>query len=1568
MYPTRFAVSPPLSSMPHDQSRPALSLKEEVEPNKPGLENRVAIEADTAVQGVSGPPLTATAAASFDGVNANGIAPPDTNMAVGPTRILHTVNSRYAVYDRSGNLLVGPNSLSSLWGPLGADNGCAINNGGDVIAQYDKSADRWLISQVGSLSPPYSECIAVSKTNDPGGIYSLYYYDYGSVLNDYPKFSVWPTATNSAYLATYNVFAPSLNIDGVQLCAYDRSQMLAGNPTPAALCQIITNDASYLPADLDGSTGPLDGSPGYFLTIETPTTLRMYNGAPNFANNTFTVTGPRDIAVTPYVDACAESRFCIQQQGTTMFLDAVGDRPMYRLSYRNFGDREELVVNHSVTAGIGVGVRWYELSSAPVSNSAVFNVVQQGTFAPDANSRWMGSAAIDRYGDIAIGYSVSGPNLYPAIRYTGRVPGDPPGTMEAEASLIEGLGSQDASNGRWGDYSAMRIDPVDDCTFWYTNQYQPANGSFNWNTRIGSFRFPGCTPPPTFAIAATPASLSVSPGIPGSSTITATAQNGFAGTVTLSVSGCPFGATCTFNPAQIVLAVNGTGSSTLTVTPGAGTANGAYTLVVNGTSGSLSPPIQIPLTVTTPDFSITVNPASLTLAQGQGAPSTVTLTSSGGFSGSTGLSVAGCPQAATCSLNPASATLTANGTATSQLNVTLGAATPPGPYALTVTGAGPGNIPLHTAGISLTALAVTSTAVIGISPEPSAAGQTYSVSYAVTSSAGTPSGSVKVSDGIAVNTCTVAAGACSLASATPGTKTINVNYPGNSSFAPSTASASHAVIPVQLVLPAVVTASLGQSIPLSLTLSGPASSSVVVALTSSDTSKVTVSPAYIYIAPGATAPSSPALVAGADFGSAVITAAAYNFQPLTRQVQVSTAASLWPKSVALKPGATQNLSVVLSTSAPNGVTLALSSSNTGVATVPATVTIPPGGTSAPVLVTAAGGGSAVIHASALPGVADTTANITVLGPLTIMPAPLASGQVGVFYSQTLAAAGGAPPYLWALTSGALPGGLTLNAATGLISGTPTSPVTNTPLTFTVTDSSSPMQTAVTNVTLTIAPSGGAATLSPAAGTPQTAVVNTVFSTPLSVLVRDSNNRPVSGAVVTFAAPTAGPGGSFAGGLNTAASNAAGVATSAPFTANGKAGSYSVTASTPGGVSAAVFLLTNTAGVAANVQVAGGNGQRAAINTAFTAPLVVVVTDSWGNPISGAPVTFTAAASGPSASFAGSVSAAAPTGANGQAASPLPAANSLPGGYTVVANTPNTVSTASFALTNTGPPAKIAVTSGNGQSAAIGAAFAKPLVVTVTDSGGTPVQGATVVFVPPVSGPGGAFAGPGSAITDVSGVAASGVFTANGTAGGYTVSAQCGAAPPVSFSLTNVSGISAPAAMTVSPGQSVPLTVALSTAPSQPIIIGLTSSDTSRATVSPAYVYVAQGTTSPNTVPQVTGTGLGSAVITVSAFNFPPVTTQVQVAYTLKFLQGSLSISHGATQNLILLLSAAAPAGGLTVNLSSSNTGAATVPASITIPGGQSAMALPVTGVAAGSAGITASAPNCIGTPATVTVN
>jgi hypothetical protein len=479
--PIRFATSPPMFAVPQSiRSEEAvehevLSIHRNLGPGTP----------DGALQTEFGPTLSGTPGIDFEGIGVNGSEPSDSNMAVGPNNIVEIVNSEWAVYDKTGHVLAGfPKTLGSIWTALG---GACAGNQGDPIVQYDKLADRWFLSQIGSETAPFSLCQAVSKTNDPTGAYSLYEYAFGNNFPDYPHYSVWPTATNSAYLQMAHLFLNLQSFVGTAACAYDRTAMLAGKPKPVQICFTIQNDGGFQPSDLDGSTPPPDGSPGYFVTFET-TSLHQFQLTPNFANpSASTFTGPINIPVSAFTAACGGGGTCIPQSGTTQQLDSLADRMMYRLAYRNFGDHEALVINESVTSGSSVGPRWYEIRT-PNNTPTIF---QQGTYGPNATFRWMGSIAQDKMGDMLLSYSVSSSSIDPGIAYTGRVPADAAGTMESENTLLTGTHFQ-TGHSRWGDYSAVRIDPADDCTFWFVNQYLKTSGDFVWGTHIGSFAFTGC--------------------------------------------------------------------------------------------------------------------------------------------------------------------------------------------------------------------------------------------------------------------------------------------------------------------------------------------------------------------------------------------------------------------------------------------------------------------------------------------------------------------------------------------------------------------------------------------------------------------------------------------------------------------------------------------------------------------------------------------------------------------------------------------------------------------------------------------------------------------------------------------------------------------------------------------------------------------------------------------------------------------------------------------------------------------------------------------------------------------
>ncbi len=601
-------------------------------------------------------------------------APPDTKLSVGATQVVQWVNESFGVFSKTGTLLAGPTAGNTLFQALGATHPCAVNNDGDIIAQYDKAANRWVLTQLSVTnggSVGYFQCVAVSQTSDATGAYNVYAFGYGTTqFNDYPKLGVW----NNAYYVTYNIFNNGQTFAGPKLCAFDRTSMLAGAAATQICFQLSTNFGGVLPADLDGSTPPPAGSPEYFVDFNTNSLDIFTISNPNFTNGTATLGGPTTIATAAFSPACGGGT-CIPQLGTNQQLDSLADRLMYRLAYRNFGDHEALVVNHAITAGNSTGIRWYEIRS-PGSSPTIF---QQGTFAPDASFRWMGSAAMDSAGDMAVGYSVSSSSLNPAIRFTGRAPSDPLGTMGTEINIKSGAGSQNGGLTRWGDYSSLSVDPVDDCTLWYTTEYLKTTGSFNWSTEIANFKFSTCGNP-DFSVTASPASQSVTQGNGTSYTVTVTPSGGFTGTVSLTLSGLPAGATGTFNPASLP-----SGNSTLSITTSSTTPTGTFPLTISGTSGSTTHTASVNLVVTAPvvgDFSISASPGSQTVTAGNGTSYTATVTGSGGFSGAVNFTASGLPSGAGASFNPTSVT----GSGSSTMSVTTSASTPAGTYTLTITG------------------------------------------------------------------------------------------------------------------------------------------------------------------------------------------------------------------------------------------------------------------------------------------------------------------------------------------------------------------------------------------------------------------------------------------------------------------------------------------------------------------------------------------------------------------------------------------------------------------------------------------------------------------------------------------------------------------------------------------------------------------------------------------------------------------------------------------------------------------------------------------------------------------
>jgi len=534
VYPAvKFAESAPVRSFPPAAPEPGKSSKRQRSVEEREVPNKPIRQADPQQPGSrdplvhpspAGPNLIPSPALTFEGLNNDDnfaafgfrIIPPDTNMDVGPSHIVQAVNLLVRVYDKAGNPLTAPFKISSLFAPLGGV--AAMFDDGDPIVLYDPLANRWLISQFvlpNFPSPPYHQVIAISKTGDPAGAY--YLYDFvmpGNNLNDYPHFGVWP----DGYYMTDNQFLNGFIFNGSGAFAFDRAKMLVGDPTASFiyfnLALLDAGIAGGLPSDFDGLTPPPMGAPNVFAYLtadefgDAMDGLRLFNFHADFNNpsaSSFTERPESPLAVAPFNPIAPGGQDNIPQPPPATDdakLDAITDRLMHRLQYRNRGAFESLVVNHTVDAdpssGFKAGVRYYELRRPlPVGN---YTVSEQSTFSPDADNRWMGSAAVDNQGNLAVGYSVSSLTTFPSIRYAGRLVSDPPGGLfQGEATLVGGTGVQTSPTSRWGDYSMLAVDPEDDCTFWYTNEYytaaSQATSSRGWVTRVGKFKFPSCLPP-----------------------------------------------------------------------------------------------------------------------------------------------------------------------------------------------------------------------------------------------------------------------------------------------------------------------------------------------------------------------------------------------------------------------------------------------------------------------------------------------------------------------------------------------------------------------------------------------------------------------------------------------------------------------------------------------------------------------------------------------------------------------------------------------------------------------------------------------------------------------------------------------------------------------------------------------------------------------------------------------------------------------------------------------------------------------------------------------------------------
>ncbi|MEQ1606339.1 MAG: proprotein convertase P-domain-containing protein [Pyrinomonadaceae bacterium] len=547
------------------------------------------------------PSVVPTPGVSFEGLSSQDnqatfgttFAPPDTVGDVGPNHYVQMTNTLVRVFNKNGTPAAAPFLLSSITNVVGGP--CVNTDEGDPIVNYDPLANRWILSQFCTGPVPGHQMFAVSTTPDPTGTY--YVYDFihptGSFF-DYPHVGVWP----DAYYMTVNQFNQAgTAFLGAGAFAYDRVKMLQGDPTASYVYfdefgSICPTCGGQLPADLDGTVTPPAGMGNLIMEYtadefgDSADGLRIFEFKPNFANpasSTFTLVNP-GLGFAAFDARQPTGRTDIEQAGTATNLDSISDRLMFRVAYRNLGTVaspvNSWVMNFTVNVGgttpasaatYQSGIRWAEIRRAGANGA--FSVANQGTQATNpgtpagGTNSWMGSIAQDKDGNILLGYSTSGSAIatdFPSLKYAGRQSTDPANTFQAQVDGFLGTGFQAGAGSRWGDYSAMSVDPTDECSFWYTQEYRSAanNASaFLWNTRVlGNIKFPTCTAP---------------------------SRGTVSGTITSCASGLPLTNAVVTLPGGFLATTNASGQYTIiNVPPGttsaSATKSGGFSIASNG--------------------------------------------------------------------------------------------------------------------------------------------------------------------------------------------------------------------------------------------------------------------------------------------------------------------------------------------------------------------------------------------------------------------------------------------------------------------------------------------------------------------------------------------------------------------------------------------------------------------------------------------------------------------------------------------------------------------------------------------------------------------------------------------------------------------------------------------------------------------------------------------------------------------------------------------------------------------------------------------------------------------------
>lgn len=605
--------NPPLSEPKGTESEPyeipniLLKLSGTADKSAAELGRRIV---QSAPSGLPGPTLDN----SFEAISMTGSGcgclPPDTNGDVSDQHYIQWVNGAWQAFDKitgtAATETPTPVQGNSFW--VGFGGKCETTNSGDPIALWDPQAQRWVMSQF-VTSSPFAQCVAVSTSSDPFGTYDRYEFNW-PLFGDYPKMGIWTDESTgqNAYLLTTHEFNGASQFQGAALIAMNREQMLSGAAT-ADMVRFAGFDAYGVePVNLAGSlAAPANACPSFVHFDPNTSEYLFWDMCLNWATPASTTVSntPTRVQGAPFLPFYSK----VPQQGTSAVLDSFGTHIMYRANARAFPGgaptRISLVVNHVVTGEAEQGgINWVHFNlddgdSNPTTPTALTKtIVDQGTYAPDAETRWMGGIAIDGSGNIGLGYSKSSATSRPQLEVTGRLIGDAPGVLRDETNCTEGVanGSQTSTSGRWGDYASMSVDPIDQCTFYFTSEYYATTASGSWRTRVCSFKFDGCGDPNYALVAESPKRIEMCAATATqepSYSLRIGVLNGFTGPVDMAANGLPSGANAQFTPNP----VTAPGTTELTIAGGNALPSGEYAFSVAATSGSLTRDIALELGV-----------------------------------------------------------------------------------------------------------------------------------------------------------------------------------------------------------------------------------------------------------------------------------------------------------------------------------------------------------------------------------------------------------------------------------------------------------------------------------------------------------------------------------------------------------------------------------------------------------------------------------------------------------------------------------------------------------------------------------------------------------------------------------------------------------------------------------------------------------------------------------------------------------------------------------------------------------------------------------------------------------